>query len=340
MNRSSRIYVAGGETLLGRALLSRLQEGGFRNLVGVPPEEPDLTDRDQVEEFFGCCRPEYVFLAAGMSGGIGVNRSRPAELARHNLLVTVNVLDAAAQGEVRKLLYFASSCSYPRLAAQPMRVASLFTGPLEPTNASYAMAKLAGLQLCAAYRQQQGVAFHTAIPANVFGPHDDFEADSGHVIPALIRRCHEAMMRGEPELTIWGTGAPRREFVYAADVADAAVFVMRHYDEEEPINLGGGESYTIAEVAQAIAEVVGYAGRLVFDSSKPDGMPLKVLDSSPLFALGWRPRTEFATALTQTYAWFLQHEVMEDRRDVSATVSVAVPNSPHRRRNRARLSHR
>jgi GDP-L-fucose synthase len=320
MNPTSRIYVAGGETLIGAALLERLRAAGCRRLVGVPPDEPDLTDARQVEDFFDDARPEYVFLAAGKSGGIALNRARPADLMLDNLLVTAHVVDAAHRHGVAKLLYLASSCSYPKHAPQPLRVESLLAGELEPTNAAYATAKLAGWQLCAAFRHQYGDRFVTAIPANAFGPHDDFSPDGGHVIPALLRRAHEAKERGEPEFVVWGTGMPRREFIYAPDLADACLFVMRHYEGPAPLNLGGGEDRSIADVARAVADVVGYRGRVRFDASKPDGMPVKRLDSGPLRTLGWPPATDFRGALAETYTWFLRHVVKEDPADVGAAV--------------------
>jgi GDP-L-fucose synthase len=340
VNQRSRIWVAGGGTLIGAALLERLREAGFANLVGLPPDEPDLAVRAAVEDFLGEARPDYVFVAAGRCGGIGLNRARPAELMLDNLLVAAHILDAAHANGVRKLLYLSSSCSYPREAPQPLRVKSLLTGPPEPTSAAYATAKLAGWQLCAAYRRQYGADFVTAIPANAFGPHDDFAADSGHVIPALIRRAHEAKVQGEPELVVWGSGRPRREFLFSRDLADACLFAMRHHDGPEPINLGGGATLSIAEVARAVAGVVGYRGRLVFDPSKPDGTPLKVLDSSPLRALGWQPRTDFRTALAETYHWFRQHEVTEGHEHGSAAVPVAVPHPPGRGGGRPRLQDR
>jgi GDP-L-fucose synthase len=319
VNPTARVYVAGGTTLIGAALLERLRAAGYRP-VGAPPDEPDLTDAGQVEDFFGEARPQYVFLAAGKSGGIARNQARPAELMLDNLLVTTHVVDAAHRHRVTKLLYLASSCSYPRNAPQTLRVESLLTGELEPTNAAYATAKLAGWQLCTAYRRQHGCRFITAIPANTFGPHDDFSPDGGHVIPALLRRAHEAKVRGEPGLVVWGTGTPRREFIYSRDLADACLCVMEHYEGEAPINLGGGADRSIAEVARAVADVVGYRGRLFFDASKPDGMPLKGLDGGPLRALGWRPATDFLAALAETYTWFLQHAVKEDPADVRAPV--------------------
>jgi GDP-L-fucose synthase len=307
VNETSRIYVAGGDTLIGAALRERLRAGGYSNLIGEPPDEPDLSCSRQVEDFFAAERPEYVFLTAGLSGGIHANQSYPARLMRDNLLAAVHVIHAAHCHGAAKLLYLASSCSYPRLAPQPMRIESLMTGTLEPTNEAYALAKLAGLVLCQAYRRQYGARFITAIPANAFGPHDDFSAEDSHVIPGLIRRFHEARCQGQAEVRIWGSGRPRREFLYSRDVADACLFVMQRYDADEPINIGGGQDLSIADAARAIADVVGYRGRLSFDSSRPDGMPLKSLDSQPLLELGWTPSTPFRTALAETYDWFLRN---------------------------------
>ena len=304
MNRLSRIFVAGGDTLIGAALLDHLSDRGFINLVGVGVYEPDLTDADQVHDFFRQARPDFVFHAAGKSGGIGLNRERPADLMLDNLRVTTNVLEAAAQNGVKKLLYLASSCGYPRNAPQPMRVESLLSGPVEPTSEAYATAKLAGWKLCDAYRKQQGCNFITGFPANAFGPNDDFGSESGHVIPALIRRLHDAKRSDAPEVTIWGTGSPRREFIFSRDLADACLFAMQHYDGEAPINLGGGTDLSIADAARIIAEVVGYRGELVFDTTKPDGAPLKALDSSVLLHLGWKPTTDFRSAILETYRWF------------------------------------
>jgi GDP-L-fucose synthase len=302
------------------ALLERLRADGCRRLVGVPPDEPDLTCPGQVAAFFFQTRPEYVILAAGKSGGIEANRSRPADLMLDNLLVAAHVLREASRAGVAKLLYLASSCAYPRLASQPMRPDSLLTGPLEPTNDAYALAKLAGWKLCQAYRRQADAPFITAVPANPFGPFDDFGPESGHVIPALMRRMHEAEHCGEESVVVWGSGRPRREFLYVRDLADACVFVMRYYDGDEPINLGGGPEHSIAETARLIAEVVGYRGRIEFDPGRPDGMPRKALDAGPLAALGWSPTTDFRAALEETYAWFCEHEATEDPQDVRAAV--------------------
>jgi GDP-L-fucose synthase len=320
MHPRSRIYVAGGDTLLGRALIDRLLASGYENLVGVPPTEPDLTRADHVEDFFHTVRPEYVLVTAGRSGGILQNCQAPADLTLDNLLVAAHVIPAAWRHGVNKLLYVASSCCYPRQAPQPLRVASLQTGPLEPTNQAYATAKLAGLRLCQAYRRQYGVPFITAIPANLFGPHDDFDPDTGHVIAALMHRLDRAQRDGVPSVTLWGTGVPRRDFLFAADAADACIFLIKHYDDEAPINVGSGYEWSIAEIADAVADVVGYRGRLTFDPTRPDGMPRKALDAAPLFALGWRPRTPLHDALAQTYAWFVQHEVDEEPMHVAAAV--------------------
>jgi GDP-L-fucose synthase len=320
VNRDARIYVAGGDTPLGAALVERLVAGGYGNLVGASPAEPDLTLAGPVEDFFAEARPEYVFVAAGRSGGIHLNRTRPAELMLDNLLVAAHVVDAAYRHGVAKLLYLASACAFPRNAPQPLRVESLMAGPVEATSAAYATAKLAGWKLCEAYRQQYGVRFITAIPSNTFGPHDEFSPDVGHVIPALIRKAHDAKVQGEPALTVWGTGTARREFLYSHDLADACIFVMERYDEAEPINLGGGSVLTIGEVARAVADIVGYEGRIYFDTRKPDGAPWKALDSSKLRRLGWRPATDFCAALAETYAWFLQHVVKEDNTVARAPV--------------------
>jgi GDP-L-fucose synthase len=320
MNRSTRIFIAGGTTLPGAALRTRLAEAGYGNLVGVPPEEPDLTNSGQTEDFFAEARPEVVFLVAGRSGGIQLNRDRPAELMVDNLVVTTNVLRAAHEHRVEKLLYLGSSCTYPRAAAQPLAVATLWTGPLEPTSAPYATARLAGMVLCQAYRQQYGLRCITAIAANPFGPHDDFSPEGGHVIPALLRRAHEARQRQEPTLTVWGTGTPRREFIAARDLADACLFVMRHYDGPEPINLGTGIDLSIAEVAHAVARAVDFRGTIRFDPTRPNGAPLKMLDSTPLRALGWCPSVPFASALAETYQWFLHQVLMEERTHGCAAV--------------------
>ncbi len=319
LHSDARVFVAGGQTLIGAAVLERLRSEDL-TIVGAPPNEPDLTDTEAVDDFFARERPEYVILAAGKSGGIRANQLYPATLMRDNVLVVAHVLDAARRHGVRRLLYLASSCCYPRLAPQPLRVESLSSGPLESTNEAYATAKVAGLVLCRAYREEYGVDFVSAIPANSFGPGDDFSPEGSHVIPGLMRRMYEAKRRGDASFPIWGTGKAQREFVYAPDLADACLFVLSNYPVGGPINLGGGANLSIAEVAYAVADVVDYRGRLVFDRSKPDGMPLKGLDSSPLQALGWTPATDFRQALSLTYEWFLHNVVQEESGYVRAAV--------------------
>ena len=318
MDKQGSIYVAGGDTLLGAALLRQLRQQGFENFVGAPPREPDLDNAAHVEDFFRTVRPQYVFVAAGPAGGIEENRRHPADLMIDNLLVAAHVIPAAFRYGAKKLLYLASSCCYPKLAEQPLEVEALGAGPLEGTNEAYATAKLAGLRLCQAYRQQYDAPFIAAIPANLFGPGDDFHADSGHVIPALIRRMHKASRQADPALELWGTGMPRRDFLYVDDAADACIFLMGHYDNATPINIGSGRDWSIAETATLLAKIIGYRGRLEFDPAKPDGAPRKLLDATRLFTLGWQPRTEFADALAMTCAWFLEHEVREDVHDRKA----------------------
>ncbi len=306
MDMCARIYVTSGQSMLGAAMARRLQAQGYTNLVGLPPSEPDLTDASAVEAFFAQAQLEYVFVVAGKSGGIAANQKYPADLMLDNLRVAAHVIHAAYQYRVKKLLYLASSCVYPKHCPQPMQVESLMTGLLEPTNEAYATAKLAGLKLTQAYRQQYGVDFIVSIPTNYFGPGDHFNPEDSHVIGALIHKMHQAKLTGVPTVEIWGTGQPRREFLYADDLADAAIFVMRHYSQLQPLNLGGGVDVSIGELAVMIKEVVGYTGQLEFNPHRPDGMPLKILDSNPLKALGWQPQGDFKTALIQTYQWFLQ----------------------------------
>ncbi len=264
-------------------------------------------------------------MAAGRSGGIDANERYPADLMLNNLLASAHVLDAACRHGVRKLLYVGSSCMYPRAAPQPLRPEYLDTGLLEPTNVGYASAKLAGMKLRQAYRRQFGARFIVAIPANAFGPHDDFDPRTGHVIPALMRRLHEAKLRGSRSVTIWGTGSPRREFIYARDLADACLFLMKHFDQDEPINLGCGEDHSIADLAALLADVVGYAGELRFDGTRPDGMPRKWLDTQELRTLGWRPGTSLRAALDATYAWFVQSTSSTEDNEDSCELETQSP---------------
>ena len=307
MDRSDRIYVAGSETLIGKALLRQLKAGGYANVIDTGSTQADLTDGAEVEATFAAMRPQYVFLAAGKSGGIGANQKYPADLMLDNLLIQCQIIRSAHRHGSRKLLYFSSSCSYPRLCAQPMQVGSLMTGPLEPTSEAYAIAKIAGIKLCQAYRQQYGADMISAIPGDVFGPDDDFDLEDSHVIAALMRRLHQAKMAGEPSVEVWGSGSPRREFIAADDVADAAIFLMKHYTGPTPINVGSGFDVTIQSLAELLKEVVGFEGKLRFDTTKPDGMALKALDSSELLAMGWRPKTSLRAGLEATYRWFVDN---------------------------------
>jgi GDP-L-fucose synthase len=305
VDKADRIYVAGSETVVGKALLRQLAAGGYFNVIDTSSEEPDLTDGAKVDAYFGATRPDYVFLAAGKSGGIGANQKYPADLMLNNLLIQCQIIRSAQQHGARKLLYLASSCSYPRSCPQPMQVRSLMTGPLEPTSEAYAMAKIAGIKLCQAYQQQHGADMISVIPGDVFGPGDDFGLEDSHVIAALIRKMHQAKIDGAQTVEVWGSGSPRREFVFVDDVADAAIFLMQSYSDPTPVNLGSGSEISIKNIAELIRKVVGYNGQLRFDPTKPDGMPLKALDSSELMAMGWRPKVSLQRGLEETYRWFL-----------------------------------
>jgi GDP-L-fucose synthase len=320
MEKGARVYVAGHRTLIGAALVRELERQGYDLLLGASEEELDLTDSGAVEAFFTRSRPEYVFLVGGKSGGIKANRKYPAELMRDNLLAECHVIHSSHCHQVSKLLYLASSCVYPRLCPQPMPVGAIMTGPLEPTNEAYAVAKIAGLALCQAYRQQYGANFVCAIPANAFGPGDDFSEEDSHVIAALLRRMHEAKVLGKKSVEVWGSGSARREFIFADDLADASVFTMRCYSGTEPINIGVGSELSVRELAELIREVVGYSGELRFDSRQPDGMPAKLLDSSRLRTMGWEPKTSFPSALAATYQWFLENQTAKGSAGVRAVL--------------------
>jgi GDP-L-fucose synthase len=292
---------------VGAALLRELERQGYTNVVGRD-REPPLTDATEVDRFFKKSGPEYVFLVAGKSGGIGANQKYPADLMLDNLLTEAHVIQSAYRHRTKKLLYLASSCSYPKHCSQPMRVESLLTGRLEPTNEAYAVAKIAGIVLCQAYCQQYGARFINGIPADAFGPGDDFNAEDSHVVGAVIRKMHLAKKAGARTVEIWGTGSPRREFIFVDDLAEACLFLMRRYDCPLPINIGSGFGISIRQLARVIKEIVGYPGELHFDESKPNGMPVKILDSSELRTMGWRPRTSLKSSLAITYEWFLHNE--------------------------------
>jgi GDP-L-fucose synthase len=303
----ARIYVAGHRGLVGSAILRRLRAEGFTSLLTATRQQLDLRDQAAVDSWFKANRPDYVFMVAGTVGGILANSTRPAEFIYDNLMMHATVVHASHQHAVRRLLYLGSSCIYPREAPQPMAEEALLTGPLEPTNEPYAIAKISGIKLCQAYRRQYGCDFVSAMPTNLYGPEDNFDQQSSHVLPALIRRFHDARTSGAGEVVVWGTGTPRRELLHVDDLADACLFLMRHLDSDQHINVGTGEDVTIRELAEMVRDVVHPQARLVFDPSKPDGTPRKLLDVGRLQRLGWRPRIALREGVAATYAWFLDN---------------------------------
>ncbi|WP_437203130.1 GDP-L-fucose synthase [Planctomicrobium sp. SH664] len=306
MNKSSRIFVAGHRGLVGSAIVRRLQETGHDNLLLRGRNELDLTSQAAVDSFFQAQRPEYVFLAAAKVGGIHANNSYPADFIRENLQIQTNVIDSAYRAGVKKLIFLGSSCIYPRMAPQPIPEAALLTGPLEATNEWYAIAKIAGIKMCQAYRRQYGFLAISLMPTNLYGPGDNFDLANSHVLPALIRKFHDAKLRGDQTVTVWGTGTPRREFLHVDDMANASVFLAQNYEDEQLINVGTSSDVTIAELASLVQQAVGFAGKIVYDTSKPDGTPRKLMDSSRLLSLGWAPRVSLADGIASTYQWFLQ----------------------------------
>ena len=308
MTPDARIFVAGHRGLVGSAIRRRLDAAGARNVLTATREQLDLRDQAAVNYWFRANRPEYVYLVAGTVGGIMANATRPAEFIYDNMLIHATVVHAAHQFGVTKLLYLGSSCIYPREAPQPMKEEHLLTGLLEPTNEPYAIAKIAGIKLCEAYRQQYGCNFISAMPTNLYGPNDNFDLTQSHVLPALIRRFHEARQAGVREVAIWGTGAARREFLHADDLADACVFLMDRYDEAGHVNIGTGEDLSIRELAETLRDVIHPEAELIFDTTKPDGAPRKLLHVGKLHGLGWKHRIALREGLASTYAWFLAHQ--------------------------------
>ncbi len=307
ISNTSRIYVAGHRGLVGSAVVRALHRNGYQNLVLRTHDELDLTDQGAVHRFFDAERPDAVVMAAALVGGIHANNTHPALFISNNLIIQHNVIDSAQRARVGKLVFLGSSCIYPRLAPQPIREESLLTGPLEPTNEWYAIAKIAGLKMCQAYRREHGFNAISLMPTNLYGPGDNFGLQSSHVLPALMRRFHDAKLQGEPVVTVWGTGTPRREFLHVDDLADAVLHLLLTYDAEPIVNVGCGEDVTIRELAELIRSVVGYGGQLVFDATKPDGTPRKLLDVTRINALGWRPRIPLQAGVEATYAWFKEH---------------------------------
>lgn len=307
MNKQSRIFVTGHRGLVGSAILRRLEREGFTNILTATRDQLDLRDQAAVNYWFRANRPEYVFLVAGTVGGIMANMTRPAEFIYDNMMIHATVVHAAYLFETKKLLYLGSSCIYPRQAPQPMKEEVLLTGALEPTNEPYAIAKIAGIKLCQAYRRQYGCNFISAMPTNLYGPNDNFDLTSSHVLPAMIRKFHDAKVEGREEVVIWGTGSPRREFLHVDDLADACLFLMRHWEEDIHINVGTGEDLSIRELAELVRSIVYPHARLVFDTTKPDGTPRKLLDVTRLHNLGWRHTIGIEEGIESVYRWFLQN---------------------------------
>jgi GDP-L-fucose synthase len=307
MDRATQIFVAGHRGLVGSAIVRRLQAAGCTNLLLRDRSQLDLTNQEAVEQFFAEQRPGYVFLAAAKVGGILANDTHPAEFLRDNIAIQTNVIDAAYRHGTRKLLFLGSSCIYPKHAPQPMPEDCLLTGPLEPTNEWYAIAKISGLKMCQAYRRQYGFNAISAMPTNLYGPGDNFSLRNSHVLPALIRKFHEARAGGAAEVVVWGTGKPRREFLHVDDLADACAFLMEHYEAEQWVNVGWGTDVSIAELAGLVARSVGFTGALRFDTQMPDGTPRKLLDVARLRALGWSPKIPLEDGIASTYRWYLEN---------------------------------
>lgn len=311
MRKDAKIYVAGHRGLVGSAILRKLQADGYTNLVYRTSQELDLRDRNQVDRFFEEEKPEYVFLAAAKVGGIVANNEYPADFIRDNLMIQTNVIDAAYRNGVKKLLFLGSTCIYPKFAPQPLKEEYLLTGELEPTNEPYAIAKIAGIKMCQSYNRQYGTKYISVMPTNLYGPNDNFDLHTSHVLPALIRKFHEAKENNASYVEVWGTGTPRREFLHSDDLADACVFLMKNYEGNEIINIGVGEDISIKELAEKIKEVVGYQGEIKFDTTKPDGTPRKLVDVSKINALGWKASISLDEGLQRVYQWFLENVAMK-----------------------------
>ncbi len=307
MNKSSKIYVAGHRGLVGSAILRKLEKEGYKNLIVRTSKELDLRDKQWVDAFFENEKPEFVFLAAAKVGGIVANNEFPADFIRDNLMIQTNIIDASYRNQVEKLLFLGSTCIYPKLAPQPLKEEYLLTGPLEPTNDAYALAKIAGIKMCQSYNKQYGTNYISAMPTNLYGENDNFDLQSSHVMPALIRKFHEAKLSNQSSVEVWGTGTPKREFLYSDDLADACVYLMNHYNEDEIINIGVGEDVSIKELAETVQRVVGFEGELKFDTTKPDGTPRKLVDTTKINQLGWKADVKLEDGISLAYEWFLNN---------------------------------
>ena len=311
--KDGKVYVAGHQGLVGRALVRRLEAEGCTTIITRTFHELDLRDQQAVSRFFETERPDYVFLAAAKVGGINANMQYPASFIYDNLAIQLNVIDAAYRYGVKKLLFLGSSCIYPRNCPQPIKEEYLMIGALEATNEPYAIAKIAGLKLCESYNRQYGTNFIACMPTNLYGPYDNFDLENSHVLPALVRKCCEAKMAGSKQISVWGTGQPYREFLYVDDLADACLFLMRHYEGNDPVNVGTGEDITIAQLAQLIAEIVEYKGSIIFDATKPDGTPRKLLDIGKLSGLGWQASTSLRDGIRKMVAWCERNNLFDKR---------------------------
>jgi len=307
MNKTDKIYVAGHRGLVGSAIVRKLQEDGYDNIVTRTSKELDLTNQQAVNNYFEQEKSDYLFLSAAKVGGIHANDTYPAEFIRDNLLIQTNVIDAAYKNGATKLLFLGSSCIYPKFAPQPMKEECLLTGELEPTNEWYAIAKIAGIKMCQAYKKQYGFNAISLMPTNLYGPGDNFNLENSHVMPALIRKFHDAKEQGVAQVEVWGTGTPRREFLHVDDLADASVFLMNNYGSDQIINVGVGEDISIRELAETVKKVIGYEGELVFDTTKPDGTPRKLLDVAKLDNEGWKASIDLVSGVRSTYEWYLSN---------------------------------
>ena len=314
MNKTDKVYIAGHRGMVGGAIKRLLEQRGFDNVITRTRSELDLNNQQAVNDFFVAEKPDYVFLAAAKVGGIHANDTYPADFIRENLQIQTNVIDSAYRNACKKLLFLGSTCIYPKMAPQPIKEEYLLTGPLEPTNEWYAIAKIAGLKMCAAYRRQYNFDAISVMPTNLYGPGDNFGLENSHVLPALMRRFHDAKTNGDKDVTVWGTGSPKRDFLHVDDMANAVLYLMEHYSDEEAVNIGVGEDISIGDVARMMKSVVGFSGELNFDTSKPDGTPRKLLDVTKLHNLGWQASVQLEEGLQDTYKWFLEHQ--DNFRDV------------------------